>query len=119
MIRITLALILTLMSTSALADHKHNRSYSYYYNHGFHNYYDRPPSYRHYHKRSDNDDWAWAVGGLVLGTIIANSNQQQVSPSTATTLPPPQRRVQTCYDEVAYDSNNTPYVARRCFETVE
>lgn len=84
--------------------------------------------YRHYHnnhhygyrghhrRRSDNDDVAWAVGGLILGTIIANSANERQADSR---LPPPQRRVQTCYDEVAYDSNNQPYVARRCVETVE
>jgi len=76
--------------------------------------------YRHYHhnhrRRSDNDDIAWAVGGLILGTIIANSANEN---RTESRLPPPQRRVQTCTDEVAYDQYDKPYVLRRCVETVE
>lgn len=88
----------------------HDRSYR----HNHHN------EYRHYHhnhrRKSDNDDWAWAVGGLILGAAIANSQKEE---RTQSGLPPPQRRVQTCYDEVAYNSNNEPYVLRRCFETVE
>lgn len=74
--------------------------------------------YRGYHhrRRSDNDDAAWAIGGLILGTIIANSANEN---RTESRLPPPQRRVQTCYDEVAYDQDNKPYVLRRCVETVE
>lgn len=84
-------------------------------------WYPTPPrGYSHYHhnhrRKSDNDDAAWAIGGLILGTIIANSANEN---RTESRLPPPQRRVQTCYDEVAYNSNNEPYVLRRCVETVE
>jgi len=90
----------------------HDRSYR----HNHHSEY-----YRHYHhnhrRKSDNDDWAWAVGGIILGTVIANSQNEKEQ--TASGLPPPQRHVQTCYDEVAYDSNSQPYVLRRCFVTVE
>lgn len=76
-------------------------------------------NYSHYHarqRRSDNDDLAWAVGGFVLGAIIANSQKES---HAQINLPPPQRRVQTCYDEVAYDSDDKPYVLRRCVEKVE
>lgn len=116
MIKFFAVLLLVMVSGQALADHRHRSpSYNYHYHHGYHNYHNR--HYGHNRRHNDNDDWAWAVGGLVLGSIIANSNQRQQSP--VYTLPPPQRRVQTCYDEVAYDHNNTPYVARRCVETIE
>lgn len=102
----------------------HDRRYS-------HNHHDRysPYYYQHYHhnhhsghrRRSDNDDWAWAVGGLVLGAIIADSaNSNSNPPQNSQPLPPPQKRkVVTCYDEVAYDSDNKPYVARQCYETMQ
>lgn len=118
------SIILAFSTTAALADNprygtpywEHHSVYGHrggHHNH-YNNYYRR--HHNGHHRRSDNDDWAWAVGGLILGTIIANGQQQT---QTQVTLPPPQRRVQTCYDEVAYDSNGTPYVARKCVETVQ
>lgn len=107
-------MLLGLLACSNVAE-AHDRSYR----HNHHSEY-----YRHYHhndhrrRKSDNDDWAWAVGGLILGAAIANS-QNEKQQQTQSGLPPPQRRVQTCYDEVAYDAQNKPYVLRRCFETVE
>jgi len=91
-------------------------AYGYYY-----------PSYQHHgHKKGgDSDDAAWAIGGLVLGAIIgtaaarAESRQAQatMAESSSTPLPPPQKRkVVTCYDEVAYDEQGDPYVARQCYE---
>lgn len=102
---------------------RHHDTRTYTYEDGRRVYHDRRSYYRHYHhnnhrRRSDNDDWAWALGGLILGAAIAN-NAEQPQTQTQSRLPPPQRRVQTCYDEVAYNSNNEPYVLRRCFETVE
>lgn len=113
--RVRVAIIAVVIAVISLAwsvpTWAHDRSY----HHNHHSDY-----FRHYHhnhrRKSDNDDWAWAVGGLILGTVIANSQREQ---RTESNLPPPQRRVQTCYDEVAYDENDTPYVLRRCFETVE
>jgi hypothetical protein len=114
--RAKVAVISVLIGMAAIAwsipSWAHDRSYH-------HDHYRE--YYRHYHhnhrRKSDNDDWAWAVGGLILGGIIANSDKNRTESSVS--LPPPQRRVQTCYDEVAYNSNNEPYVLRRCFETVE
>lgn len=86
------------------------------------------PVYHHYGhgKGHDSDDAAWAIGGLVLGAIIgtaaARAEQQRTAQATAyeqtsTPLPPPQqRKVVTCYDEVAYDKEGEPYVARQCYE---
>lgn len=96
----------------------HTHSHSYYQNH-YDNYYYRNYHHNHHRRRSDNDDWAWAVGGLVLGAIIADSANSN-PPQNSQPLPPPQRRkVVTCYDEVAYDSDNKPYVARQCYETMQ
>ncbi len=94
--------------------------------HGYHGYrhYDRPHvrhvyEYRHRHdyrhhrpRRSDNDDLAWAVGGFLLGTVVAN--QRAARGPEQVSVPPARRRVQVCYDEVAYDRNDDPYVERRC-----
>lgn len=73
--------------------------------------------YRHY--KNNNNEWKYALGGLIVGTIIANQNQKRVEqPTYSQPLPPPQKRkVQTCYDEVAYDSAGQPYVARQCYDT--
>ena len=84
-----------------------------------------PTYYRHGHRHGgDSDDAAWAIGGLVLGAIIgtaaaraeSRAAQGTIEP-TSTPLPPPQKRkVVTCYDEVAYDEQGDPYVARQCYE---
>jgi hypothetical protein len=96
--------------------------------------YAPPPAYGHYYpahhhhgqgKGGDSDDAAWAIGGLVLGAIIgtaaAKAEQRQAQETvyapSSTPLPPPQKRkVVTCYDEVAYDGQGEPYVARQCYE---
>lgn len=97
-----------------------------------------PPAYGHYYpsynayghrKNRDNDDAAWAIGGLVLGAIIGTAaaraeRREGAQPAyersyepSSTPLPPPQKRkVVTCYDEVAYDPAGEPYVARQCYE---
>lgn len=72
--------------------------------------------YRYYH--NDNNEWKYALGGLIVGTIIANQQNKNRQPEYSQPLPAPQKRkVQTCYDEVAYDSNGQPYVARQCYDT--
>ena len=82
------------------------------------NYSEQYNSYRHY-SNSSNDEWKYALGGLIVGTIIANQNQKRVEqPTYSQPLPAPQKRkVQTCYDEVAYDSAGKAYVARQCYDT--
>jgi hypothetical protein len=78
--------------------------------------YDR---YYRGHKHKDSDDAAWAIGGLVLGTIIGSAAARRSGPAyqESQPLPPPQKRkVVTCYDEVAYDENGDPYVDRQCYE---
>jgi hypothetical protein len=88
-----------------------------------------PVYYRHGshggHGGNDSDDAAWAIGGLVLGAIIgtaaAKAEQRETQGTqyqwSSTPLPPPQKRkVVTCYDEVAYDREGEPYVARQCSE---
>lgn len=71
----------------------------YYPNRNYYYYYD------HHHKGhgGDSDDAAWAIGGLVLGATLA-------------TVAASNRKVVTCYDEVAYDRAGDPYVARQCYE---
>ena len=98
-------------------------SAAYHGSRGYYRYPAYPPGYHHkHHKGSDNDDAAWAIGGLVLGAIIgsaaARSEQRRVEAAPASTpLPPPQqRKVVTCYDEVAYGEDGEPYVARQCYE---
>lgn len=74
--------------------------------------------YQHRHYRNDNNEWKYALGGLIVGTIIANQQNKNRQPEYSQPLPAPQKRkVQTCYDEVAYDSNGQPYVARQCYDT--
>jgi len=95
--------------------------YGYYYN----GYPPGPYHYKH-HDGNDSDEVAWAIGGLVLGAVIGSSaaKAQQAAEVEAaavapqsTPLPPPQKRkVVTCYDEVAYDKEGEPYVARQCYE---
>lgn len=112
------ATLLLTLPMSAIAGDRSHRGY-----HGS-GYYD-PPSiryvYEHRHRydhrhhrprRSDNDDLAWAVGGFLLGTVVANHRASR-APETVS-VPPARRRVQVCYDEVAYDRNDDPYVERRC-----
>lgn len=90
-------------------------------------WYPTPPrGYSHHHhnqrRRSDNDDLAWAVGGFLLGAIVANNaNESQAqSQSNTVILPPPQqRRVTVCSDEVAYDASGKPYVLRTCTERMQ
>jgi hypothetical protein len=97
--------------------------------HGYYAGYRYPYSpvyYHHGHRNgNDSDDAAWAIGGLVLGAIIGTAAaraEQRESQATqyqwsSTPLPPPQKRkVVTCYDEVAYDREGEPYVARQCSE---
>ena len=93
--------------------------YRHYYGYRY------PTYYRHGHSHG-SDDAAWAIGGLVLGAVIGTaaaraeqrSDAQQAGYTPASTpLPPPQKRkVVTCYDEVAYDKQGEPYVARQCYE---
>ncbi|MCM2312289.1 MAG: hypothetical protein NDI84_12890 [Steroidobacteraceae bacterium] len=102
----------------------HSAPYHGYY--GGYRYPYTPVYYRHgHHNGNDSDDAAWAIGGLVLGAIIgtaaAKAEQREVqgtqSQWSSTPLPPPQKRkVVTCYDEVAYDREGEPYVARQCSE---
>lgn len=82
------------------------------------NYY-RYDRYYRGHKHNDSDDAAWAIGGLVLGTIIGSAAARRSGPAyqDSQPLPPPQKRkVVTCYDEVAYDESGDPYVDRQCYE---
>lgn len=96
----------------------------HYYGGRYDRYYPARDYYRydrHYrgHKHSDSDDAAWAIGGLVLGTIIGSAAARRSGPAyqESQPLPPPQKRkVVTCYDEVAYDENGDPYVDRQCYE---
>ena len=88
------------------------RHYDHYY-----------PYYRYYghggHHHDDSDDAAWAIGGLVLGTIIGSAAARRAADveQASQPLPPPQKRkVVTCYDEVAYDEKGDPYVDRQCYE---
>lgn len=84
------------------------------------------PAYHHHGRKKggDSDDAAWAIGGLVLGAIIgtaaakAERRAQETAdaPSSAPLPPPQKRKVVTCYDEVAYDGQGEPYVARQCYE---
>lgn len=112
------ATLLLILPMSAMAGDRGHRGY-----HG-HRHYDAPSvryvyghrnrhDYRHHRpRRSDNDDLAWAVGGFLLGTVVANQRTAR-APETVN-VPPARRRVQVCYDEVAYDRNDDPYVERRC-----
>lgn len=125
------AMFVVVAPSSAHGDDRYHshRTHGLYYHQNLYNW--SHSGYRNYHnyhghhghrRRSDNDDAAWAIGGLVLGTIIANSanSSQQSVPQNSQPLPPPQRRkVVTCYDEVAYDQDNKPYVARQCYETMQ
>lgn len=82
------------------------------------NYY-RYDRYYRGNKHNDSDDAAWAIGGLVLGTIIGSAAAKRSAPvyQESQPLPPPQKRkVVTCYDEVAYDESGDPYVDRQCYE---
>lgn len=121
-----------LLPTVASADGGHDR-------HGKHwgppghsaRYYEGPrhydhyyPYYRYYGYRGhghddDSDEAAWAIGGLVLGTIIGSAAARRAADvqQDSQPLPPPQKRkVVTCYDEVAYDEKGDPYVDRQCYE---
>jgi len=103
-------------------DHPHpSCRYVNHRNHYSHNYYRNYHNHGHHRRRSDNDDWAWALGGLILGAAIANNaneNQVQSQPNTVALPPPQQRRVTVCSDEVAYDASGKPYVLRTCTETM-
>lgn len=117
------ATLLLVLPMSAMAGDRSHRGYDGYrhYDHATNRYvYENRyrQDYRYNRKRrSDNDDWAWAVGGFLLGTVIANERakgpRETRAPETVS-VPPARRRVQVCYDEVAYDRNDDPYVERRC-----
>lgn len=113
-----LILLVTLLSASAVA-----QGYNYpSTNPGY--YGNRSEQYNPYHYQyrqysNGSDEWKYAVGGLIVGAIIANQSNkaQQQQPTYSQPLPSPQKRkVTTCYDEVAYDSAGKPYVARQCYE---
>lgn len=99
-------------------------SAAYHGSRGNYRYPAYPSGHQYYKNRKggDDDEAAWAIGGLVLGAIIgsaaARSEQRRIESAPASTpLPPPQKRkVVTCYDEVAYGEDGEPYVARQCYE---
>lgn len=95
----------------------HNRHSPY---HPSNRYYPGP-HHGHNRGRSSKDEWAWALGGLVLGAVIANSAAKNKAPERQedqVTLPPrPKRKVQVCEDVVAYDDAGKPYVLRQCVVT--
>ncbi len=101
----------------------HGYSSGYYGGHGQYGRYYPYQSYGRYyghHDDDDSDEALWAVGGLVLGTIIGSAATRNAAAASQVSapLPPPQKRkVVTCYDEVAYDEKGDPYVARQCSET--
>ena len=119
------AITLLAGSLSAQAEHRDyrwgvdsNRHSPYYYNKRYH-----PGPYHHGHNRgrSSKDEWAYALGGLVLGAVIANSASRNRAPERQEEqvyLPPrPKRKVQVCEDVVAYDNAGKPYVMRQCVVT--
>lgn len=115
-----IVVVSSLWASASFADHRdgyyRDRGYDNYYDHRDHRDYYR---YRGYRRHGDNDDVAWAVGGFILGTIVSEASRPRQA-QVVQPLPPPQRRkVVTCYDEVAYDSDNKPYVARQCYETMQ
>lgn len=98
------------------SSHYYGGRYDRYYPAGNYYRYDR---YYHGNRNNDSDDAAWAIGGLVLGTIIGSAAAKRSGPvyQDSQPLPPPQKRkVVTCYDEVAYDENGDPFVDRQCYE---
>ncbi len=94
-----------------------NRNSPYYHN----NRHYPGPYYPNHKSRSSKDEWAWALGGLVLGAVIANStakNRPTERQEDQVYIPPrPKRKVQICEDVVAYDDNQKPYVLRQCTMT--
>jgi len=92
--------------------HDHDGGYRYYgYRAPYYPYY-----YGHDHHHS-NDDALWAIGGLMVGAIIASAVQQSAAPPpAAVAVQPPVRRVQTCYDDIVYDPVGNPHVQRHCYQ---
>lgn len=116
-VAITLTALLTLPVTALAGDRDRQgyHGYRHYDQHSARHVYHHYPRYDYRHRgqrRSDNDDLAWAVGGFILGTVVANQRSARAPEPLA--VPPARRRVQVCYDEVAYDRNDDPYVERRC-----
>ena len=106
---------LSLIATSAFANDERNRYHRQhqYYNQ---NYYNHNNHYNRGH--SNNDDWLWAVGGLIVGAAIVNAADKPADPTVSQPLPPPQKRkVTVCSDEVAYNPQGNPYVLRSCYES--
>lgn len=76
------------------------------------------PHYNNRGRNNSKDEWAWALGGLVLGAIIVSSANKERAPERQedqVTLPPrPKSKVQVCRDIVAYNDSGEPYVLRQC-----
>ena len=49
-----------------------------------------------------NDDALWAIGGFILGTIVADKNKERDNPPQREQLPPPRRqpRIVPIYSKV-------------------
>ncbi len=73
------------------------------------------PYYGNKH-HNDNDDALWAIGGLIVGAVVATAVNQASAPPPATVYAPaPAPAAENCYDDIIHDSSGNPHVERHCY----
>jgi hypothetical protein len=90
--------------------HYYGRPYNY-----ANQYYYGYPYYGH-NNHHDNDDALWAIGGLIVGAVVATAVHQASAPPPATVYAPaPAAPAENCYDDIIHDSAGNPHVERHCY----
>ena len=97
----------SMMATPALAQ-RSDRHYNGY------NSYERSYHHKKRHHRgvSTGEAVAIGLGALILGAAISNKNRNTTVVERYE-YPPVRPQTQVCYDVIAYDYYNNPYVVRR------
>jgi hypothetical protein len=93
----------------------HYAGYRYYPYRGVYAYSPYPYyGYKQHHH--DNDDALWAIGGLIVGAVLATAVQDAAAPPPApASASAPAPVAENCYDDIIHDAAGTPHVERNCY----